>query len=119
MDAYICTYAVATSIREYIWTVCRPQSIAEHGDETLELADGEVSDGYTPLTMEASVAPVMWFSEFKLSAYINCGMHLVFHGVVAYCVETMDVFTKDHGLTQTRERYAKTYLLDIQWLWLD
>ena len=49
-----------------------------------------------------------------MSAYLDCGMHLVFHGIVAYCVERVDEFMADHVLTQQFERLADGYLLDIQ-----
>ena len=83
------------------------------------MADGKVSDGYALLTMAATVAPVMWFSELKLSVYIDYGMHLVLHGVDAYCVEKMEVFIKDHALTQKWERQSNTYLVGIRLLRLD
>ena len=46
-------------------------------------------------------------------------MHLVFHGILAYCVEKMDEFLADHGLTQKFERLVNSYLLDIQSLRLE
>ena len=54
-----------------------------------------------------------------LNAYLDCGMHLVFHGIVAYCVERVEEFMVDQGLTQKFERLANTYLIDIQLLRLD
>ena len=48
-----------------------------------------------------------------------CGMHLVFHGIVAYCVERIEEFMVDQGLTQKFERLVNTYLIDIQALRLD
>ena len=54
-----------------------------------------------------------------MNAYLDCGMHLVFHGIVAYCVERMDEFLADHLLTQKFERMVNVYLLDIQSFRLD
>jgi len=54
-----------------------------------------------------------------MNAYLDCGMHLVFHGILAYCVEKMDEFLADHGLTQKFERLVNSYLLDIQSLRLE
>ena len=54
-----------------------------------------------------------------MRSYVDCGMHLVFHGVVATCVSVMEDFMKDHGLTQQTERLANHYLQDIQSLRLE
>ena len=54
-----------------------------------------------------------------MRSYIDCGMHLVFHGVVATCVSVMEDFITDHGLTQQFERLANHYLQDIQSLRLE
>ena len=54
-----------------------------------------------------------------MSAYLDCGMHLVFHGVVAYCVEEINCFLSAYALTPKFERIANIYMLDIQSLRLD
>ena len=51
--------------------------------------------------------------------YLDCGMHLVFDGVVAYCVERMEDFIKDQGLGQQFERIANTHVREIESLRLD
>ena len=46
-----------------------------------------------------------------MDAFVDCGMHLVFHGIVAYTVERMEDFTTDHGLEKTFEKLSiNTYL---------
>ena len=46
--------------------------------------DGEICDGYQPILGESSnVVPSIWFSSLMMSAYLDCGMHLVFHGIVS------------------------------------
>ena len=66
-----------------------------------------------------SVLPLMWLSSLAMCAYVDCGMHLIFHGVVAYCVAHMEEFVKNHGLTQQFERLANHNLQDIQSLRLE
>ena len=123
MDAYLRTCSVAGSVCNNIWSRCRPQSgvvnnegdnVVTDDDNDME-DDGEIYDGYRPLVDGTSnIVPSIWFSTLMMSAYLDCGMHLVFHGIVAYCVERMDEFMADHGLTQKFERLANAYLLDIQ-----
>ena len=50
----------------------------------------------------SNVVPSIWFSTLMISAYLDCGTHLVFHGIVSYCVEQMDEFMADHGMTQKK-----------------
>jgi hypothetical protein len=126
MDAYLRTYAVATSVRDLIWIVCRPGSISkialqpENAVLEEDQSDMDIGDGYTPIVGDHSnVVPSLWYSPLMLNAYLDCGMHLVFHGIVAYCVERVEEFMVDQGLTQKFERLANTYLIDIQSLRLD
>ena len=54
-----------------------------------------------------------------MSSCIDCGMHLVFHGIVAHTVVKMEEFVKDHGMSQQFERLSNHYLKDIQSVQLD
>ena len=127
MEAYLCSCAVATSVRVIIWRLCRPQKSSashcvENREETTAECDGdEIDDGYDPLPTEggSKFVPGLWNSALLMNAYLDCGMHLIFHGIVAYCVEIMDAFMADHGLTQKFERLVNTYMLDIQSLRLE
>ena len=58
----------------------------------------EEFDGFTPNYHQLSTAPLLWYGNISLDAFIDCGMHLVFHGIVKYPVERMVDFTNDHGL---------------------
>ena len=124
MEAYLRTCSIAGSVRDNIWRSCRPSSSdSEHNENETNGEpenDGEINDGFTPIVGEHSnVVPAIWYSSLMMNAYLDCGMHLVFHGIVSYCVERMDEFMADHGLTQKFERLANVYLLDIQGLRLD
>jgi len=119
MDAYLCTCAVATSARDLIWIVYRPGSVAkiasqlENAISEEHQSDNEIGDGYTPIVGDHSnVVPSLWYSPLMLNAYLDCGMYLLFHGIVAYCVERIEEFMVDQGLTQKFERLANTYLID-------
>ena len=54
-----------------------------------------------------------------MSAYLDCGMYLVFHGTVAYFVKQIDPFLSDYTLTPKFERITNLYMLGIQSLHLD
>ena len=136
MDAYLQTCAVSKSVRDLVWTKCRPLSASETvrttamlfeaigidsqfalGDEYGKIGDGEIVGDYVPVLSGSdqdslSVLPLLWLSSLAMCAYVDCGMHLIFHGVVAYCVAQMEEFIKDHGLTQQFERLANHYFQD-------
>ena len=59
------------------------------------------------------LGPKNWTNKLLLSAYIDCGMHLVFHGVVAYCVERIHEFMKTHKLTPEFNDLVNIYMIDI------
>ena len=48
-----------------------------------------------------------------MKTYFDCGMHLVFHGIVAYCVEQLEAFIKDHGMRPVFLQRANGVLLNI------
>ncbi len=54
-----------------------------------------------------------------MSAYIDCGTHLVFHGIVDRCIEEMESFMADHSLKTQFNKVVNIYLLDIESLRLD
>jgi len=126
MDSYLRTCAVATSVRDLIWMVCRPGSLVanaiqnENENELPIGIENEIEDGYVPiLGTQSNVVPALWYSPMLMNSYLDCGMHLVFHGIVAYCVERIEEFMVDQGLTQKFDRLVNTYLIDIQALRLD
>jgi len=103
--------------------MCRDQrtnSIVNE-EETNLVYDNEVDDGYAPVATvgESKFVPALWNSALLMNDYHDCGMHLVFHGVLAYCVEKRIFLLADHGLTQKCERLVNSYLLDIQSLRLE
>ena len=127
MDSYLRTCAIARSVRENLWKRCGPNAGNDMTDNNVVVDDdgeidnyGEINDGYDIMVGEDSnVLPAIWSSSVLMSAYLDCGMHLVFHGIVSYCVEKIDEFLADHGLTKKFVRIANIYLLDIQALRLD
>ena len=58
--------------------------------------DGELDDGYVPLMTSNGMAPVLWYCRMAMNAFIDCGMHLIFHGIVAYIVEVIATFVANH-----------------------
>ncbi len=43
----------------------------------------------TGATQYLSVTPILQYSKIVMRAFADCGMHLIFHGIVAYCVKVM------------------------------
>ena len=123
IDAYLRSCAVSTSVRNNIWQECKPQRASAAQEESADdidndTDDDEVDDGISlvvmaPERMEGTYIPKIWTSKLKMSAYIDCGMHLVFHGIVAYCVERIEEFMKCHKVTQDFNALVNIYLTDI------
>ena len=76
--------------------MCRPQrtTIIVNAAEDNLVCDDEVDDGYAPVSTdgESKFVPALWNSPLLMNAYLNYGMHLLFHGILAYCVEKWMIF---------------------------
>ena len=51
--------------------------------EMRDAKDGEIGGDYAPITDQSSVSPLLWHSYLMLSTFLDCRMHLGFHGIVA------------------------------------
>ena len=91
MEAYLRTCSIATTVRTNIWNLCRPKRTTNiiNEEETNVVDDNEVDDSYAHIATvgESKFVPALWNSPLLMNAYLDCGMHLVFHGILAYCVE--------------------------------
>ena len=94
MDTCLRTCVVARSPRDLIWIVYHPASVSEIAPQ-LETTipeqhqlDDDIGDGYALIVGDHSnIVPSLWYSPLMLNAYLDCGMYLLFHSIVAYCVE--------------------------------
>ena len=132
MVDYLRSCAVAKSVRENLWVLCKPPTakelanrnhshVIEFDDGEIddgEIDDGEIDDGYDPIFADSDeefqVVPLMWESSLDMKSYIDCAMHLIFHGVLAYCVEKNEDFMKTHGVTPEFEKLVNVHMIDIQ-----
>ena len=124
MVDYLRSCAVATSVRENLWVKCKPPGAKERAKnnqvddgEMNVINDGEINDGYDPLMAdgdEDQVVPKIWSSSLKMHSYIDCAMHLIFHGILAYCVERIEDFMKTHCVTPDFEKLVNVHMTDIQ-----
>ena len=86
-------------------------------DVIAEMLDGELDNGWLPSMNETH--PRIWDGVVPMDAYLDCCMHLLFHGIVAYVIEIMDGFMAHHGLTKKFEREVNGHLLELCLLRLD
>ena len=125
MVDYLRSCAVAKSVRENLWVKCKPPTAKElanhnhaHVIDTMNVIDdGEIDDGYHPIFAddeEMQYIPKIWSSSLEMKAYIDCAMHLIFHGILAYCVERIEEFMKTHGVTPDFEKLVNVHMTDIQ-----
>ena len=117
LDAYLRTCAVSKTVREYIWKSRKSSDNhdvpeASNEDEGCD-SDGELDDGYAPLMTSNGLAPVLWYCRIAMNAFIDCGMHLIFHGIVAYVIEIIATFVADHGKTPQFLDMINPHLVDI------
>ena len=81
---------------------------------------GEIGDGMELLTDEDNkVVPKMWYTKVKMNSFIDCGMHLIFHGIVACIMGVLDGFITDHKLGPTFESIVNVHLVEIESLKLE
>ena len=71
------------------------------------------------MSKSSSGLPVIWTWGVLSDVILDCGMHLVFHGVVVNIVEVSHQFMTDHGLASEFMRMVNPYMLDIATLPLD
>ena len=123
MVDYLRSCSVAKSVRDNLWVKCKPPTAKEpanhnhaHVIDTMNVInDGEINDGYHPIfDEETQVIPKIWISRLELISYIDCAMHLIFHGILAYCVERIEEFMKTHSVTPDFEKLANVHMIDIQ-----
>ena len=88
--------ATSTTVRNNLSLKCKPDSKLTQGTEAS--ADGEANeevqvDGKRKLMLgDGFIIQKCWESKGDMNNHPACGMYLVFHGVVAYCVERFCVF---------------------------
>ena len=115
LTAYLRSCSIASSVVQRIWTKFNPKkgthnAISQAEDDD----DSEIDDGSTADTMIDSCVPRMWEANIVMDSYLDCGMNLVFHGVVSDIVELTRSFMSDHGLEYKCNRLLNPFLLDIQ-----
>ena len=49
-----------------------------------------------------------------MHSYIDCAMHLIFYGILAYCVERIEEFMKTRGVTPDFKTLVNVHMTDIQ-----
>jgi hypothetical protein len=115
MVDYLRSCSVSTSVRNNLWIKCKPPGAKDV--VLVDADDGEITDGcdlLIDLDDEIGVTPKIWKSDLKMNAYIDCAMHLIFHGIVKYCVEEIEAFMKTHAVTPEFEKLVNPYMIDIQ-----
>ena len=117
MKAYMRSCSVSSSVIEKLWN----ENKATTSDESKEIQinDGEVEDGFQVVSRGGSGLPVIWTWDVLADVFLDCGMHLVFHGVVANIVEVAHQFMTDHKLGSEFIKIVTPYMSDIMTLRLD
>ena len=122
LDAYLRTCAVSNSVRANVWRVSSGRAPTDNvkrakksnpGTEVAEMDDGELLNDFDLIDSSPDGIPGIWRSQLLLSTYIDCGMHLIFHGILATAVERIEMILSDYKLNKTFERLVNSYFQDI------
>ena len=119
MEVYLRTCGIATSVRKNLWRVVKGLKTSDNDDADVnnyvDPETGEISDDMDLITdKDNKIVPKIWYTKVKMNSFIDCGMHLIFHGIVAYIARVLDEFIADHGLTPTFEKIVNEHLLEIE-----
>jgi len=96
MRAYLISCSVPKIVRENVW----------------KKSQGEDAD-------VSSIIPSVWQSEIPTDAWIDTGMHHIFHGVVADIMDQSEKFMSDHRLKSDFETLVYSDLRELQTLRLE
>lgn len=109
--------SVSSCVIKRLWS----ENKVTTGDESeeIQINDGEVEDGFQVVYRGGSGLPVIWTWDVLADVFLGCGMHLVFHRVVANIVEVAHQFMTDHKLGSEFIKIVTPYMSDIMTLWLD
>ena len=87
--------------------------------EQIPIDEGETADGFQVMSKSSSSLPVIWTWDVLSDVFLDCEMHLVFHGVVANIVEAVHQFMTDHDIASEFIRMVNPFTLEFATLWLD
>ena len=119
MTAYLRTCAVSQRVIENVWRVGKKKLNPFEGadDVVTDYEDGEMDNGW--IAASSDTYPKVWDSNVPFDAHSDCGIHLLFHDIVAYIVQQMKDSMKRHGLNNKFKKEANIHLLELCVLRLD
>ena len=101
-----------------VWCVGKDLNpVDADNDEIADYEDGELDSGW--IAASRDTYPQIWDSNVPFDARLDCGMDLLFHGIVAYIIEQMEEFMKRHELNKKFEKEVNQHLLKLCVLRLD
>ena len=122
MTAYLRTCAISRCVQDHLWCVLQ----ADDNNllpvvEIEEINDNdEIDGGYAPITSgNIDYVPKIWQSQLNINSYVDCGIHLIFHGVLASMVEVLGSVFTDLKLGTKFENSVNAYLLKVESLRLE
>ena len=84
-------------------------------EEIIESCDEEIDTGHAPITTEkTSYMSKNWHSRLTINSFIDCAMHLIFHGILTSLVKVIDDFRTDQKLGLALEKILSSFLLELQ-----
>ena len=101
-----------------MWCVGEKKNPVEaDNDVAVDYEGGDLDNGWIAALIDTY--PKFWDSNVPFDAHLDCGMHLLFHGIVAYIIEQMEDFMKRHGLNKRFKKEVNQNLLELCLLRLD
>ena len=121
MVDYLKTCCVPEKVRDLIWGKYNKKRTTADRNLRASVANVEMNQQVhcDATTNVVSCVPMLWNSSIILDAFIDAGMHHLFHGIVADVMAAAHEFMTHHNLLASFERLVNPYLIELQVLRLD
>ena len=107
---YLWTCAISKRVQSHLWSVLKAG-----GEEVIDVTDDKIDNGYAQIiSQDRNFISVIWQSRLDINSFIDCGMHLIFHGVLASIVEVLNSVFTDIKLGTAFENTVNVYLSEIE-----
>ena len=125
LQAYLNCCAIPDKIVNMVWTKCRSDATALEVRSNYQEDDNEIdgesnideskkSDQHPIVLNSQDTIPKVWLACIVMSAWIDAGMHHIFHGVVADVIHYVGAFMKHHTKETPFHRSINPHLKEVQ-----
>ena len=127
-ETYLKTCSIPTDVSSIIFDKCnaiKQSTLASNKEinESTPASNEEIDDGFADshqvMFTDYDYVPYVWLSCVSISAWIDAGMHHIFHGIMGSIMNVVSLFMKSEDKAATFESLVNPHLIEIQYLRLD